>query len=271
MRIRTAFMAPLLLCSMSCATSPTGRHQLHLVSPQDAAQAGIRSYTQLRAHTPIDSDPAVNAYAACVVHAITSAVGPPYGGGSWQVTVFKQDQTVNAFALPGGKVAVYTGIFKVAKSAGELAAVLGHEIGHVQAGHGAERMSDQMAAQAGIDIVAVLTGIDQSTPGGQATMSALGMGTQVGVLLPFSRAQESEADELGLRYMAEAGFDPREALQLWRNMMQANLGTPPQILSDHPSDANRLSDLQNRLPDALQRYAAAERQGRHPECRPPAP
>jgi predicted Zn-dependent protease len=268
MRAKILWLLVALLAA-ACVTSPTGRKQLRLVSPEDAAKAGIASYAQLRARTPVDAAPADNTYAACIVHAIASVVGPPYGGGSWQVTVFKQDKTVNAFALPGGKVAVYTGIFSVAKTPAELAAVLGHEIGHVQAGHGAERMSDQAATQFGMDLAAVITGIDQNSVTGQATMSALGVGAQVGLLLPFSRAQETEADELGLRYMAEAGFDPREALELWRNMMQANLGAPPQILSDHPSDANRLADLQDKLPDALKLYAAAQRAGRHPDCRPP--
>ena len=254
----------------SCVTSPTGRHQLHLVSLEDAAQAGNQSFRQILKQTPVDRDQADNTYAACIVRALAGATGAPNGGGNWTVTVFKQDKTVNAFALPGGHVSVYTGIFQVAKTPGELAAVLGHEMGHVQAGHGAERMSDQMLSQGAMDIAGVLTGIDQSSPVGQASMSALGMGAQVGFLLPFNRAQESEADELGLRYMAEAGFDPHEAIDLWRNMMSANLGAPPEVLSDHPSDKNRLEDLQGKLPDALRLYASAQAEGRHPACEPPA-
>ena len=252
-----------------CATSPTGRHALRLVSPEDAARMGIASYQQIKAKTPIDRDPATNAYAGCVVHELAEATGPPNGGGTWEVTVFGQDQTVNAFALPGGKVAVYTGIFKVAKTPAELAAVLGHEMGHVQAGHGAERISDQMAAQAGTDFIAALAGIDQNTTGGQGIMSALGLGAQVGMLLPFSRAQESEADVLGMRYMAEAGFDPHAALDLWRNMMNANLGAPPELLSDHPSDVNRLQKLELELPQDLRLYAAAQGLGRRPACKAP--
>lgn len=269
MRAKTILSCAALLGLCSCVTSPTGRHQLHLVSLEDAAQAGNQSFAQIKKQTPVDRDQADNAYAACIVRALADATGKPNGGGEWNVTVFKQDKTVNAFALPGGHVSVYTGIFSVAKTPGELAAVLGHEMGHVQAGHGAERMSDQMLTQTGLDLTSVLLGIDQSSPGGQATMSALGMGAQLGVILPFSRAQESEADALGLRYMSQAGFDPHEALQLWRNMMGANLGAPPELLSDHPSDSNRLADLQAKLPDAMRLYSAAQAAGHQPDCKAP--
>lgn len=253
----------------ACATSPTGRKQLDLVSDQQAAQAGDQSFQQIRKQTPVDQDPAANAYAGCIVHALSVATGAPRGGGDWVVTVFKDDKTVNAFALPGGHVSVYTGIFSVAKTPGELAAVLGHEMGHVQAGHGAERISDQEAASVGVDLAALLAGIDQSSTQGQATMAALGAGATVGVLLPYSRAQESEADKLGTQYMAEAGWDPHEALELWRNMMNSSQGAPPALLSDHPADASRLQDLQAQLPDDMQRYQQAQRQGRHPDCSPP--
>ena len=257
------------LALTACATSPTGRKQLSLVSDQDAAQMGNQSFQQIKKQTPVDKDKDDNTYAFCIVHALVAATGKPRGGGNWDVTVFKDDKTVNAFALPGGHVSVYTGIFKVAKTPGELAAVLGHEMGHVQAGHGAERISDQEATAVGVGLAAILAGIDQSTVKGQATMAALGVGATVGVMLPFSRAQESEADKLGMQYMAEAGFDPREALELWRNMMSSNQGAPPELLSDHPSDSNRLEALQQQLPAAMQKYQLAQRQGRHPDCKAP--
>ncbi len=253
----------------ACATSPTGRKQLSLVSDQDAAQMGNQSFKQIQKQTPIDRDKSDNSYAACIVDALATATGKPRGGGKWDVTVFKDDKTVNAFALPGGHVSVYTGIFKVAKTPGELAAVLGHEMGHVQAGHGAERISDSEATQVGVGLAAILAGIDQSSVKGQAAMAALGVGASVGVMLPFSRAQESEADNLGMQYMAEAGFDPHEALDLWRNMMGANLGAPPELLSDHPSDSNRLQALQQQLPGDMQKYQKAQRQGRNPDCKAP--
>lgn len=258
-----------VLVLTACATSPTGRKQLSLVSDQDAAQMGNQSFQQIKKQTPVDHDQADNAYAFCIVHALSAATGKPRGGGNWDVTVFKDDKTVNAFALPGGHVSVYTGIFKVAKTPGELAAVLGHEMGHVQAGHGAERISDQEATALGVGLAAILAGIDQSTTKGQAAMAALGVGATVGVLLPFSRRQESEADQLGTQYMADAGFDPHEALELWRNMMGSNQSAPPAILSDHPADAQRLQDLQTQLPGDMQRYERSQRQGRHPDCKAP--
>ncbi|HEX4301010.1 MAG TPA: M48 family metallopeptidase [Gammaproteobacteria bacterium] len=265
------FLSASLLAALAaaCATSPTGRRQLDLVSDQQAAQAGNQPFQQIKKQTPVDQNPAANAYAGCIVHGLSAATGAPRGGGNWVVTVFKDDKTVNAFALPGGHVSVYTGIFKVAKTPGELAAVLGHEMGHVQAGHGAERISDQEAASVGVDLAALLAGIDQSSSQGQATMAALGAGATVGVLLPYSRAQESEADKLGTQYMAEAGWNPHEALELWRNMMSSNQGAPPALLSDHPADATRLQDLQAQLPDDMQRYQKAQQQGHHPDCTPP--
>ena len=269
MNRRALLSACLLLALSACATSPTGRKQLVLVSDEQAAQAGTQSFQQIKKQTPVDQNPAANAYAACIVRALSVATGAPRGGGNWVVTVFKEDKTVNAFALPGGHVSVYTGIFKVAKTPGELAAVLGHEMGHVQAGHGAERISDQEATAVGVDLAALLAGIDQSSTKGQATMAALGVGAQVGLLLPFSRAQESEADKLGTQYMAGAGWDPHEALELWRNMMSSGEGAPPELLSDHPADANRLQALQQQLPEDMQRYQQARAAGRHPDCTPP--
>jgi predicted Zn-dependent protease len=268
--MRLSLLSVLLLLLLSaCATSPTGRKQLRLVTDQDAAQAGNQSFQQIKKQTPVDQNPADSNYAQCIVRALSAATGAPRGGGNWVVTVFKDDKTVNAFALPGGHVSVYTGIFKVAKTPGQLAAVLGHEMGHVQAGHGAERMSDQEAASLGIDLTAILAGIDQTSAKGQSAMAALGAGAQIGVLLPFSRAQESEADNLGTQYMAEAGWDPHEALQLWRNMLSSNQGAPPELLSDHPADMNRLQALQEQLPGDMQRYQAAQRAGRQPDCTAP--
>lgn len=261
--------AAVLVTLTACATSPTGRSQLNLVSDQQAAQAGNQSFQQVKKQTPVDQNPAANSYAECIVKALSVATGAPRGGGNWVVTVFKDDKTVNAFALPGGHVSIYTGIFKVAKTPGELAAVLGHEMGHVQAGHGAERISDQEAASAGMDLAAMLAGIDQSSTTGQLTMAALGAGAQVGVLLPFSRAQESEADKLGTLYMAEAGWDPHQALELWRNMMGSNQGAPPALLSDHPADADRLQAIQQQLPGDMQKYQQAKAAGRNPDCTPP--
>src|SRR5581483_1835305 len=181
---------------------------------------------------------------------------------NWEVKVFRSDE-VNAFALPGGKIGVYTGIFKVVRSQDQLAAVLAHEVSHVVAGHGNERVSEQYATQSVVGIVGAIAG-DSSGSGGLAE-AALGLGAQYGILLPFSRAQESEADLLGLDYMSKAGFDPRQAVSLWQNMSQLG-GKPPELLSDHPSDETRVQQIQARLPQDVPLFEQARGAGRKPQC-----
>src|SRR5207245_11191782 len=136
----------------------------------------------------------------------------------WEVTVIKDDKTMNAFALPGGKIAVYTGIFPVAKNEAGLAAILGHEVTHALARHGAERMSQGLLAQIGLEAASIALGSGTNPAVGQATMAALGLGGNVGVLLPLSRAHESEADHIGLLLTAQAGYDPNEAIHVWERM-----------------------------------------------------
>ncbi|RMH08347.1 MAG: M48 family peptidase [Nitrospirae bacterium] len=179
---------------------------------------------------------------------------------AWEVTVIKDDKTKNAWALPGGKIAVYTGIFPVAKNEAGLAAVLGHEVVHALARHGAERMSQGLVAQFGLQAASILL----STGGGlgpqmnRVVMQALGLGAQVGILLPFSRSHESEADYVGLLLAAQAGYDPREAIRLWQRMAAASEGQPPEFLSTHPSHETRIQNLQRWMPEALAIYNRVE-------------
>jgi predicted Zn-dependent protease len=252
-----------------CATSPTGHRQLKLFSAKRMAQMGDQSFQQIEKKTPTDRNAAINQYVNCVVHALTAVVAPPKGGGKWNIVVFKQDQTVNAFALPGGKIGVYTGILPVTKNGAQLAAVVGHEIGHVEAGHANARVSTQYATQSGLQLVQVLAGNSIGGVNGQTLMSLLGLGAQVGIILPYSRSQESEADVLGERYMAKAGFDPREAINLWHNMQQAGGQEPPEFLSDHPSNYDRIKNLKKHLPQALDLYKQAQAKGRNPSCSRP--
>jgi predicted Zn-dependent protease len=179
-----------------------------------------------------------------------------------------QDDTANAFALPGRKIGVHTGLLKVARNQDQLATVLGHEVGHVIARHSAERVSDQYATQLGAQGIGVLLGAvsDPSSPLHAGTMAVLGIGAQ-GVVLKFSRTHESEADLIGLDRMAAAGFDPRESVPLWQNMEAASKGArPPEFLSTHPSPETRIKDLQQRIPDALPIADQAHKQGRNPRC-----
>jgi len=178
----------------------------------------------------------------------------------WEVTVIKDDATKNAFALPGGKIAVYTGIFPIADNESGLAAIVGHEVVHALARHGSERMSQGILAQIGL----VGASIAMQTQGfspvtSQAAMSALGVGTQVGVLLPFSRAHESEADYIGLLLAADAGYDPHEAVRVWERMQQSGGQQPHEFLSTHPGHETRIKRLTEHMPEALVLYNQANK------------
>lgn len=267
-----AALVLLAICSLGaggCATSPTGRSQLKLFPATQIVEMGLASYDQIKKKTPIVKDPAVNRYVQCVVQALAAVVGPPREGGDWEVNVFDAPKTVNAFALPGGRVGVYSGILKVARTPGELAAVVGHEMGHVEADHANERLSDAFAAQTGVALVAAVAGGSDNRRS-REIMGLLGVGATVGIILPFSRAQESEADRLGLHYMAQAGFDPTQAIDLWKAMMKTGGARPPELLSTHPADATRILKLEQAMPHALELYREARANGRAPRCEPPA-
>jgi predicted Zn-dependent protease len=261
----------LLLLVAGCATSPLGRSQLMLVGDSEMDKLGVQAFEQLKGQSQVSGDPQANAYVTCVAHAVISAIDPkdiPGEPGPWEVRVF-QDETANAFALPGRKIGVHTGLLAVAKNQDQLATVIGHEVGHVLARHGAERVSDQYATQIAASGVGVVLGAlgDPSSPTHGLAMAALGVGAQ-GVVLKFSRTQESEADAIGLDRMARAGFDPRESVALWQNMEAAAKGSrPPEFLSTHPSPSTRIQDLQQRIPEAIPLSEQAHAQGRHPRCR----
>ncbi|MBI3357052.1 MAG: M48 family metallopeptidase, partial [Nitrospirae bacterium] len=174
----------------------------------------------------------------------------------WEVTVIKDDKTMNAFALPGGKIAVYTGIFPVAKTEAGLAAVMGHEVVHALARHGAERMSQGQLTNAALQVAGVAVGASGGNPLlGQAAMAALGAGAQVGVLLPFSRAHESEADYIGILLAADAGYDPQESVHLWERMERlSGGGGPAEFLSTHPGHETRIQQLKKWMPEAMDIY-----------------
>lgn len=254
----------LLVVVAACATSPLGRKQLAFM-PEDQLEAmGAAAFQQVRQTTPRTDDPGINHYVQCVATAVTREAG---GTGEWDVAVF-DDETVNAFALPGGRIGVYRGLLKVADTPDELAAVIGHEVAHVLAHHANERVSQQFAAEQGLALVESLT--TGSSPGTQKMlMGLLGVGTQVGVLLPYSRIQESEADKIGVDLMARAGFDPQASVQLWRDMRQAGGPSPPEFLSTHPAPETRIEDLQARMGRAMQIYQQARTAGKRPECGAP--
>jgi len=249
------------LCALvilaACAVSPTGRHQLRLVSDTEMSQMGVTAFQQLKEKTPVTKDTRESAFVQCVAHALTAQVpSSALTPASWEVQVFDSKE-INAFALPGGKIGVYTGLLKVATTQDQLAAVIGHEISHVLAGHSASRVSNQMAAQFGGALISAGTGLPPD---------AIGAGAQYLVLLPFSRGDESEADILGMDLMARAGFDPAQAIALWQNMSKQAGQAPPELLSTHPSNTTRIADLQKNLPRDLPVYQQARGAGRKPNC-----
>jgi predicted Zn-dependent protease len=255
----------LLLALLSgCATSPTGRSQLMMVSEESMASMGATAFAQMRADQPINHDGKTNDYVTCVANAITRQLPTEYAGLDWEVVVF-DDENANAFALPGGKIGVYTGMLEVAENQAQLATVMGHEVAHVVARHGAERFSQQLAAAGASTAAAVAVGSNASTTE-QAAIIALGIGITYGILMPYSRTQESEADQLGLDYMAAAGFDPTQSVNLWRNMSAAGGSQPPEFLSTHPSHDTRIRNLQDWMGRAQREQGLAHAAGRSPAC-----
>jgi predicted Zn-dependent protease len=214
---------------------------------------GVQAFTDLKSSQQVDQDPRTNAYVECVAKAVTD-ISDPATKRSWEVVVFKDD-TANAFALPGAKIGVHTGLLKTAQTPGQLAAVIGHEVGHVLARHGNERVSDSFATQGGLALISAA--LKDRNPNYNLIMAGLGIGAQFGVLLPFSRTQESEADLIGLDLMAKAGFDPRESITLWQNMEKSGGANPPEFLSTHPSHGRRMGDLQSHMGDALKLFEAS--------------
>jgi predicted Zn-dependent protease len=257
-------MGTALLSLAGCATSPTGRKQVMLAPDAQMNSMGAQAFDQMKQETPIDSSPASNAYVRCITDPITAAARGQTDVKEWEVVVFK-DESANAFALPGGKIGVHTGIMKVAKSDAQLAAVLGHEVGHVIARHGNERVSQGLLAQ-GVMLGAGAMAADSPYRG--MILGALGLGAQFGVLLPYGRTQENEADVIGQKLMAQAGFDPRQSVELWKNMAAASGGkSPPEFMSTHPAEKNRISSLEKNMPEAMRLYEQARAAGKRPSCK----
>ncbi|MEX1032307.1 MAG: M48 family metallopeptidase [Cellvibrionaceae bacterium] len=250
------------LALLSCATSPTGRSQLQLVSDKQMAEMGASAFAEIKKETPTATDPTTRRYVHCVASALTQTLDDSAG---WEIEVF-QDDSVNAFALPGKKIGVFSGLLKVAENQDQLAAVIGHEIAHVLAEHSNARVSANVATAAGLQVVEAMIAGQASGAGRQQAMALLGLGAQYGVLMPYGRSQEREADVLGLDIMAEAGFQPEASVALWQNMAHAAGPNPPELLSTHPSPESRMGDLRKQLPEANEIYQRARNQGRRPNC-----
>lgn len=244
------FAAALLVAA--CETVPiTGRSQLQLVSEGDELRMGLQAYQQVLRKERSADDAVATEMLVRVGSRIAAATGRT--DYRWEFRLFDDDKQINAFCLPGGKVGVFTGILAVTRDEAGLAAVIGHEVAHAIARHGGERVSQQLVAE-GLTVAVVVGTQDQRRASTYAGL--LGLGATVGVLLPYSRLQESEADRLGLIYMAKAGYDPAAARELWLRMREAGRGKakPPEILSTHPADDTRIRNIERWLPEARQYY-----------------
>jgi predicted Zn-dependent protease len=246
--------------------------QLLLLPQSYENQLGTQSYMQVKndpkvqiSQDPRETQPVHRVAERIIAAAKQSKYAEIANSFEWEVSVIKDAKTLNAFALPGGKIAVYTGIFPIAKNEAGLAAILGHEVTHALARHGAERMSQGLVAQLLLQASAAALQMEGTSAGAsQAVMQALGMGAQYGVLLPFSRKHESEADHIGLLLAAQAGYDPREAIHVWERMEQTGGEQPSEFMSTHPSHGTRIKQLEAWMPEALGYYEQASHA-------PPAP
>jgi len=258
--------ACVLVLMSGCTSSPTGRQQLLLFDKPTMSKLGIAAFSQQLKDTPIETNPVTNAYVACVARAVTAAVPSSWSNNVWDVVVFDSKE-VNAFALPGGKIGIHTGILTVTENQDQLAAVIGHEVSHVVASHSNESLSTAYAADAAALTAATVVG--SSTGSSQLLYAMLGLGAEVGVVLPFSRIQEAEADALGVVFMAKAGFDPNQAVVLWQNMPNAGGSAHLSFLSTHPSNSARIDQLQEHVDIVLQLLDEADAVLPHPNCGPP--
>lgn len=245
-----------LLVLAGCYTVPeTGRKSLMIVSPGEEMKMGVAAFADIRAKEKVSTDVEANARVRRIGRRIAEAVGDALPGAQWEFVVFEEAKTVNAFALPGGKVGVYTGLLELAESDDEVATVIGHEIAHVTARHGAERMSQGLVA--GVVGAGVVLGTEDSKYRDIARV-LYGVGA-TGATLAFSRGNESEADYIGLRYAAKAGYDPNAAITFWQKMAKAKDGKQPwKWISTHPPDAERIADLQKWMPEVMPLYEQAK-------------
>lgn len=253
MNRRNSVYGAVLFVAAACATVPlTGRSQLLLLPEAEEMRLGLQAYQEILKKEKISADPGLNEMVRRVGQRIAATTGKTEF--QWEFKVVESEQ-VNAFCLPGGKVAVYTGILPITRDEAGLAAVMGHEVAHAIARHGGERVSQGLLLQLGLaTVMAAMSDRDPKTV--QMVTGLLGAGATLGVILPFSRHHESEADRLGLVYMAKAGYDPRAARGLWVRMAEASKRRqkPPEFLSTHPSDETRVRQIEGWLPEALPFY-----------------
>ena len=224
------------------------------MSPDKLNKMGASSFEEMKKSEKISQDKNINNYVQCVADAIIPHVPKSAHKGDWELVVFESDQ-VNAFALPGGKIGVYTEILKVAKTQDQLAAIIGHEIGHVIEEHSNERLSSNQLSQ-GVLLIAGAALESQNVEHRNELMAGLGLGVQYGIIMPYGRSHESEADIVGQDLMARAGFNPEASIALWQNMAKLGGNQPPEFMSTHPSHSTRINMLTEHLSVSTPLYQA---------------
>jgi predicted Zn-dependent protease len=259
--MRIIFSFVLILLVSACAKVPiTGRSQLNLVSNDEIMALSSDEYIKV-----LNSSNVSSGEYATMVKSVGSKIqasvekymndngyGNQLDGFNWEFNLIENDTLVNAWCMPGGKVAFYTGIMPLCKDEEGVAVVMGHEVAHAIANHGAERMSQGLAVQFGVGTIQAAMGEDPSVTE-QIFLQSIGISSQLGVL-SFSRKHESEADRIGLIFMAMAGYDPQVAPEFWERMSSNSSGQPPEWLSTHPSHETRIADLNRHMPEALGYY-----------------
>jgi predicted Zn-dependent protease len=223
------------------------------VSDQVLTQQSLEVFSEMRQKIPVVKDEAIRRRVLEIGQKVALASG---GNLDWEFEVFDSPE-VNAFCLPGGKIGIFSGILPIAKTNGGLAAIIGHEVAHALAHHSAERASQALILG---QVVAVVDDQLEGKKGKEVVVGALNIGAQLGLLLPFSRRHETEADAIGIDYMARAGFDPREAVALWQRMAAAESNRSPEWLGTHPNPSRRIKDLEALLPHARTLYQASHQQ-----------
>ena len=249
------------LSSEKVVNPETGPAARVAMSSEQEQALGFQSYREVLSQARVVASGPEHDMVVRVASRLEPTTGEAARNFDWEVSVV-QSSEVNAFCLPGGKIVVYTGILPVAGNEAALATVLGHEMAHATSRHGAQRVFEQNLTQTAMTGIAISMS-DMDYDKQRAVMGALGAGAQFGVLMPFSRKHESEADEIGLHYMARAAYDPRESIQFWQRMEKAGRAQPPEFLSTHPSHGTRIQQLEAEMPKALEEYnnsAEAEKQ-----------
>lgn len=246
----------LLLIMSACVSIPGTDKKAFIIIPHaEENKMGYQAFAEIKRKEKISRNPRLNKILQRVGQRIAAQVPVHY---DWEFVLI-ESETPNAFALPGGKVAFYTGMLQYLQNEAAMAMVMGHEVAHVVARHGGQRMSQALATQLGLVAIDATVLNDNKNRG--PILAALGLGAQVGVMLPFSRSHESEADDMGLIYAAKAGYDPREAPRFWQRFSKAGGGKPPKWLSTHPPSQDRIRNLNARMPDALRHYNSSPKIG----------